>query len=111
MQGKIDVGDVLDNLNGVHICSATKGRLNAIFCNNKVKPITVMVIKAINPESQELYQPMIKLLRDVNLDPVALREKRLQNKEVNKIQHTVAAKQRNRYGFYSFSDFYFIILT
>lgn len=89
------MGDILDNLNDVHICSSTKGRLNAIFHSNKKRPITITIIKAIYTDTQELYPPAIKLLKDVNFDPLIVKEKRTkrQNIEANL---SVITKQNNR---------------
>lgn len=73
MQGKIEVGDILDNLNGVHICGVTKGKLNSILKSNKGQPVTIMIIKAKYSNTNELYQPIISLLKQVQLDPVEVK--------------------------------------
>lgn len=89
------MGDILDNLNNVHICSSTKGRLNAILNSNKKQPITMKIIKSVYTETHELYPPAIKLLRDINLDPLVIKDKRIK-KENMKEEMSVVAKQRNR---------------
>ncbi|KAK5640774.1 hypothetical protein RI129_009321 [Pyrocoelia pectoralis] len=73
--GRIEVGDLLDNLNGVHICSATKGRLNTILKGCKGQPVTVTIVKAKGSHANEIYRPILSLLKKVHIDPVALRNK------------------------------------
>lgn len=89
------MGDILDNLNDVHICSSTKGRLNAIFHSNKMRPVTISVIKAVYTDTQELYPPAIKLIKDVNLDPVIIKEKHL-NRQSMERDWSVVTKRNNR---------------
>ncbi|GJQ72241.1 hypothetical protein Trydic_g3332 [Trypoxylus dichotomus] len=73
--GKIEVGDVLDSLNGVQICSATKGRLRTIFKSCKGRPIVLTIIKAVHSDTKQIYLPIINLLRHVRIDPVVLKNR------------------------------------
>ncbi|XP_076275255.1 uncharacterized protein LOC143206542 [Rhynchophorus ferrugineus] len=65
---KITIGDVLDNLNGTHIDLSCKGRLSSIMKSKKNKPIFVRVAKAVYTDSNEFYQPIENLLRQLKLD-------------------------------------------
>lgn len=89
------MGDILDNLNNVHICSNTKGRLNTVFLSNKNRPITISIIKAIYTETQELYPPAMKLLKDVNLDPLIVKDKRIKKENTLEANLRVITKQMN----------------
>ncbi|KAI4456686.1 multiple pdz domain protein [Holotrichia oblita] len=73
--GKIEVGDVLDSLNGVQICAATKGRLRTIFKGCKGRPIVLTIIKAVYSDTRQIYLPIISLLRHVRLDPDVLKSR------------------------------------
>ncbi|KAJ8984673.1 hypothetical protein NQ317_015764 [Molorchus minor] len=66
--GNIKMGDVLDKLNGVHINSSSKGRLNNLLRSRKTKPINLTVAKVYNPQIKEFYVPIKTLLRDLNID-------------------------------------------
>ncbi|KAK4874706.1 hypothetical protein RN001_014066 [Aquatica leii] len=69
---KVEVGDVLDNLNGVHICLATKGKLNTILKSSKGLPVTLTIIKTRSSSTNELYKPIVQLLHQVHIDPSSL---------------------------------------
>lgn len=60
---------MLDSLNGVQICSATKGRLRTIFKSCKGRPIVLTIIKAVYSDTKQIYYPIINLLRHVRIDP------------------------------------------
>jgi hypothetical protein len=44
-QDKIEVGDVLDELNGIHITTSQRGRLSSIMRKASGQPIVVNIIK------------------------------------------------------------------
>lgn len=71
----MEVGDVLDVLNGVQICSNTKGRLSTILKNRKGLPITVTVIKALYSEPKQIFPPIINLWHQVCLDTAILKRR------------------------------------
>ncbi|KAB0793857.1 hypothetical protein PPYR_13477 [Photinus pyralis] len=81
--GRIEVGDLLDNLSGVHICSATKGKLNAILKSCKGQPVNVTIVKARSSGANEIFKPILALLKQVHIDPVALRSKNFIRPELN----------------------------
>ncbi|PSN36850.1 hypothetical protein C0J52_14969 [Blattella germanica] len=70
---KIEVGDILDELNGNHITTSRRGRLSAIMRKGHGRPIVVNIIKAHLPETGDLYPPIIGLLRRAHLDPDEVR--------------------------------------
>lgn len=59
---------MLDTLNGVQICSATRGRLRTIFKSCKGRPIVLTIIKAVYSETKHVYLPIVNLLRHVRID-------------------------------------------
>lgn len=65
----------MDNLNGVHICRAIKGRLQNVLRLNKGQPNTVSIIKAIYADTKETYPPIIALLKQVHIDPDILKSR------------------------------------
>ena len=44
-QDKIEVGDVLDELNGIHITTSQRGKLSSIMRKASGQPIVVNIIK------------------------------------------------------------------
>lgn len=79
--GNVQIGDVLDELNGVHICAATKGRLGSILKINKTQPITVTIIKAVYTDTKKIFPPIVSLLKEIHLDPDSLACRSLTNGE------------------------------
>lgn len=69
--------------------------MNAIFHSNKKRPVTLNIIKAVLIETRELYAPVIRLLRDVNLDPIVVKEAQLK-KENTEADLSVIMKRNNR---------------
>lgn len=67
--GDVKIGDILDELNGIHICTATRGRLSSILKLNKNGPITLSVIKAVYGDSKQIFPPIVSLLKQVQIDP------------------------------------------
>lgn len=73
----------------MYICAATKGRLASIFRNTKKQPVHVTIVKAVNSATNELFPPMIKLLKEVDLDPIAIREKRISAEPASNLTQTI----------------------
>lgn len=67
------MGDVLDNLNGIHICAATKGRLESILRVARGQPISIALVKAKYSDTNELFPGIITLLKKVKVDVQAVR--------------------------------------
>ncbi|KAF5285914.1 hypothetical protein FQA39_LY04375 [Lamprigera yunnana] len=96
---KVEVGDILDNLNGVHICLATKGKLNKIFKSSKGFPIKIAIIKAKNSSTNQLYKPIENLLHQVHIDPATLINKPENLENVDGKKYTSAGFKATYYGF------------
>ncbi|XP_031831754.1 uncharacterized protein LOC116426647 isoform X2 [Nomia melanderi] len=61
---KIEVGDVLDEINGYAITSNAKGQLSRIMKKTIGQPVCLHVIKHRHKETQEIYTPIIQLVRN-----------------------------------------------
>lgn len=70
---KIEVGDVLDELNGVHITTSKRGKLSSIMRRASGQPVAVNIIKAHLPLTGDLFPSVIGLLRQAQIDPDELR--------------------------------------
>lgn len=70
--GLIKTGDILDELNGVHVTNSTRKKLAAIMRKSAAKPITVRIIKAFLQEPDIIYPPILTLLLQAHLDPKEL---------------------------------------
>ena len=57
-QDKIEVGDILDELNGIHITTSQRGKLSSIMRKASGQPIVVNIIKVCILIS---FRHMIKL--------------------------------------------------
>ncbi|XP_021915109.1 uncharacterized protein LOC110827603 [Zootermopsis nevadensis] len=66
---KIEVGDVLDELNGNHITTSKRGKLSSIMRKASGQPIIINVIKAHLSVTGDFFPPIICLLRQAHLDP------------------------------------------
>ncbi|PNF43814.1 hypothetical protein B7P43_G07762 [Cryptotermes secundus] len=66
---KIEIGDVLDELNGNHITTTKRGKLSSIMRKASGQPIVVNIIKAHLPETGDLFPPIRSLLKQAQLDP------------------------------------------
>ncbi|XP_049853427.1 uncharacterized protein LOC126334821 isoform X4 [Schistocerca gregaria] len=67
--GLIKTGDILDELNGVHVTNSTRKKLASIMKKSIAKPITVRIIKAFLHEPDIIYPPILTLLLQAHLDP------------------------------------------
>lgn len=72
--GNIDTGDVLDELNGMHLSLSSRGKLNKIRNKYLRKPVSLKVIKVRYTDKGDLYPPLIPLLKLVKIDPDTLRD-------------------------------------
>lgn len=63
----IEVGDILDELNGHVLHSGLKGKLNSIMTKGKNKPVLVKLIKARDPDSGVVYPPIEMLLQKAKI--------------------------------------------
>ncbi|XP_022903455.1 uncharacterized protein [Onthophagus taurus] len=73
--GNIEIGDILESLNGCLITSSTKNRLRHIFKSAKGRPVTLTIIKAVRGDLKQIYGPILTVLKDVRLDPDILRSR------------------------------------
>ncbi|KAL0278293.1 UNVERIFIED_CONTAM: hypothetical protein PYX00_000150 [Menopon gallinae] len=65
---RIEVGDIVDELNGQILHSGLKGKLSSIMTKGKNKPVLVKLIKARDPESGFIYPPIEVLLHKANIE-------------------------------------------
>nr|CAD7432471.1 unnamed protein product [Timema monikensis] len=75
--GKVCVGDILEELNGNHVTTSSHGKLGAIMRKGSGKPINLTIIKAHHSKTGDLYPPIINLLHRARLDPDDVRAKQL----------------------------------
>ncbi|KAL3274426.1 hypothetical protein HHI36_015814 [Cryptolaemus montrouzieri] len=74
--GKIEVGDILESINGIRVDSSSRGKLNCLVRKQK-SPFVLTIIKALKESSDNtLFIPLRKYLLDVNLDILSIQSKR-----------------------------------
>ncbi|XP_067006340.1 uncharacterized protein [Anabrus simplex] len=76
---KIQIGDILDELNGVHITTSTRNKLSKIMKKAANQPVMTNIIKA-HCGSDYLYPPIINLLRRCHIDPNEVKSMYLKTK-------------------------------
>lgn len=76
LQDKIEVGDVLDELNGIHITTSKRGKLSSIMKKASGQPVVVNIIKVCVLLS---VHNMMKLsfLKSINFWSTSIRESKL----------------------------------
>ncbi|XP_076248305.1 uncharacterized protein LOC143188119 isoform X2 [Calliopsis andreniformis] len=79
---KVEVGDILDEINGHAITSNTKGHLRKIMKKTMGQPVCLHVIKHRNKETFELYAPIVNLIKNSGIDTLKKILKRF-NSEMN----------------------------
>lgn len=65
---KIEIGDVLDEINGNAITSNTKGQLRKFMKKAVGHPVYLHVIKHRDRRARELYMPIVHLIRNSDID-------------------------------------------
>ncbi|XP_029048418.1 uncharacterized protein LOC114878596 [Osmia bicornis bicornis] len=65
---KVEIGDILDEINGTAITSNTKGQLRKIMKKSVGQPVCLYVIKHRNKETNELYIPIIHLIKNSGIE-------------------------------------------
>ncbi|XP_015437085.1 PREDICTED: uncharacterized protein LOC107192371 [Dufourea novaeangliae] len=65
---KVEVGDVLDEINGCAITSNTKGQLGKIMRKTVGQPVCLYIIKYHNKQTQEMYSPIVNLVRNSGIE-------------------------------------------
>lgn len=90
---QIEVGDVLDELNGFTIIARLQGCLGTILKKSAGQPVTVCIIKAVYKNG--VYPPLYPLLRQAGLNPsdIESRIKTNDNLEADKSSKSCCLKQ------------------
>ncbi|XP_012138958.2 uncharacterized protein LOC100874999 isoform X1 [Megachile rotundata] len=65
---KVEIGDILDEINGNAITSNTKGQLRKIMKKSVGQPVCLHIIKHRNKKTNELYLPIIHLIRNSGIE-------------------------------------------
>ncbi|XP_017768613.1 PREDICTED: uncharacterized protein LOC108556841 [Nicrophorus vespilloides] len=90
---KIAVGDVLDSMNGMCICFATKGRLSTMLKCQKHVPITLIVVKGFSSSDGKIYPPMVNLYKEIDLDLDMIKARNnVDSEDENRIATTFKSK-------------------
>ncbi|CAK9833293.1 hypothetical protein ANTRET_LOCUS10002 [Anthophora retusa] len=65
---KVEIGDVLDEINGNAITSNTRGQLRKFMKKSIGQPVCLHVIKHRNKRTRELYVPIVHLIRNSGIE-------------------------------------------
>ncbi|XP_071443477.1 uncharacterized protein [Hetaerina americana] len=85
---KVEIGDLVDELNGHWIRATQRGRLSSYMKQAEGKPITLNILKGHNAVG-ELYPPIVRLLGKLQVDTTAL-EARFKAKLSSKEQRPIS---------------------
>ncbi|KAG7189461.1 hypothetical protein KM043_017157 [Ampulex compressa] len=67
---KVEIGDVLDEINGSAITSNTKGKLKKIMKKALGQPVSLHIIKHRYKQTHELYGPIVHLIKSSGIEKV-----------------------------------------
>ncbi|XP_033211996.1 uncharacterized protein LOC117169634 [Belonocnema kinseyi] len=65
---EIEVGDVLDEINGNVITSNTRGRLRKIMRNSSSRPLSLHIVKHRSKKSNDIFEPIVGLIKSSGID-------------------------------------------
>lgn len=65
---KVEIGDILDEINGNAITSNTKGQLRKFMRKTMGLPVSLYVIKHRNKKTCELYAPIVHLIKSSGIE-------------------------------------------
>ncbi|XP_019880278.1 uncharacterized protein LOC109608298 [Aethina tumida] len=71
---QIHKGDILDSLNGIYITASSKGRLNSILRSSKAKPVIMIIVKAYQTSTNDIFPPIAQLFKDLNFDVQSIKD-------------------------------------
>ncbi|GLH16124.1 uncharacterized protein GBIM_20481 [Gryllus bimaculatus] len=66
---KIQIGDILDELNGMYVTLNTRHKLSKVMKKGANRPVTVNIVRAWCNDSDEIFPPIMSLLRHCHIDP------------------------------------------
>ncbi|XP_076169733.1 uncharacterized protein LOC143147901 [Ptiloglossa arizonensis] len=90
---KIEIGDVLDEINGNVITSNTKGQLRKIMKKSMGQPVCLHIIRHRNKETQEVYTPIMHLIRNSGIESM---KKIFKKSEKHDDEKTETSKAKNK---------------
>lgn len=67
LQDQIQVGDVLDEINGKVLSNEMKGKLNNLMAKGRNKPVKIKVIKLNLGKDGDAYPPLVAILKKTNI--------------------------------------------
>ncbi|XP_044758536.1 uncharacterized protein LOC123316500 [Coccinella septempunctata] len=75
--GQVEIGDILESINDVHIDSSSRGKLSCLLKRQKSIPISLTIVKALKTSNNNtLFIPLRKYLLDVNLDILQIQNRK-----------------------------------
>ena len=73
---KVEVGDVITHINDECVMGMNStDKICRLLNKGKGKPITIKVTKSFDPASQEIFPPLVPLLKKINIDVEELQRK------------------------------------
>ena len=83
---KIEVGDVITHINNESVVGMNNtDKICRLLNKGKGKPVTIKVTKSFQPKTQELYPPLIRLMKSINLNIEELQRKYFFTKRGNSL--------------------------
>ncbi|XP_054000614.1 uncharacterized protein LOC128888039 isoform X1 [Hylaeus anthracinus] len=93
---KVEIGDVLDEINGNAITSNTKGQLRKIMRKSMGQPVSLHVIKHRNKATQEIYPPIVYLIKNSGVDSMKKILKRFNSEKHDHDEKLEMSKSKNK---------------
>ncbi|XP_076302566.1 LOW QUALITY PROTEIN: uncharacterized protein LOC143220866 [Lasioglossum baleicum] len=92
---KVEIGDVLDEINENAITSNTKGQLRKFMKKTVGQPVSLHIIKHRNKKTYELYAPIVHLIRNSGIEGLKTILKKFSSEIHNESEKTEMSKPEN----------------
>ncbi|XP_076635844.1 uncharacterized protein LOC143348947 isoform X2 [Colletes latitarsis] len=93
---KVEIGNVLDEINGNAITSNTKGQLRKIMRKSMGQPVCLHVIRHRNKETNEMYAPIVQLIKSSGIESMTKILKKFNSEKHDDDEKTEVSKLRNK---------------
>ncbi|XP_016913365.1 uncharacterized protein LOC107998546 [Apis cerana] len=93
---KVEIGDILDEINGNAITSNTRGQLRKFMKKTVGQPVCLYVIKHRNKKTYELYAPIVHLIKSSGIEGLKKILKRFNSEIQDENEKTEIIKSENK---------------
>ncbi|XP_012283921.1 uncharacterized protein LOC105701613 isoform X2 [Orussus abietinus] len=93
---KIEIGDVLDEINGNVITTKSRGKLRRIMKRAAGQPVAIHIIKNRYKRSNDYYGPIVNLMKGSGIERITQLLKKPKSSEETEIQESIPPKSLDK---------------